>query len=64
MLRIGATLFLLGITWAAVSLQTRSGYERRSPPHSDNRTAEYVTPIGSAVVLSVGTALLGFALTM
>ena len=64
MLRIGATLVLLGITWAAVSLKTRSGYGRRLPTHFDNGGAEYVTPTGSAVVLTVGTALLGFSLTM
>jgi len=63
--RVGAVLVLLGLTWAAVSLRTRDGQFRCSRLLTDRPCAgTYVTRTGSALVLIVGTGLLGYAATM
>lgn len=64
-IRTGLVVTLLGIVWAAVSLQMWSKRGNRFVTPENAESGEwYVTKVGAAVTIAVGIALLGFGLTM
>lgn len=65
LLRTGAVLFVLGFVWAAIALHPWDGTGRVYETLTRERDARwYVIRYEPILLLALGTALLGFGLTM
>ena len=65
LVRTGLVVLLLGTVWAMVSLQAwcQPGKRFISLPTAD-ACEGYVTRTGAAIIMTIGTALVGFGITV